>query len=125
MQNGAKVYHCKRISDVNAEVELFAPPVEYILRPRYLTIQPYSGNVYDSTFGEFKDYSEKGCANPYEFWNGKIQEGDRFYIDVGKPDGYDGEEPEYGWGYDANFRVNRVAKQNKTIFFALKSIVES
>ena len=126
MKNGKVVYHCKRTSPPNAEVETFAEPVQYTLRQQYLTIQPNTGNVYDSTFGEFKDYTEKGCANPYEYWETKIGEGDRFYLDMGKPNGYDTKiEPDEGWGFDANFKVNKTAKQNRSIYFALKSIVEN
>ena len=68
MKNGTVVYHCKRTSLPNAEIETFAKPEKYILRPRYLTIQPNTGNVYNNTFGEFKDYTETGCATPYDFW---------------------------------------------------------
>jgi hypothetical protein len=125
MKNGKVVYHCKRTSLPNAEVETFAKPERYILRPRYLTIQPNTGNVYDSTFGEFKDYTEKGCATPYEFWEDQISEGDRFYLDS-IPEGFENNiEPDAGWGFDANYVVNQVAKQNVAIYFGLKSIVEN
>ena len=125
MKNGKVVYHCKRTSLPNAEVETFAKPERYILRPRYLTIQPNTGNVYDSTFGEFKNYTEKGCATPYEFWEAKISEGDRFYLDCEPKDIASKEEPDEGWGWDANYVVNKIAKQNIAIYFALNSIVEN
>lgn len=125
MKNLSTVYHCKRTSPPEAEVETFAKPQKYILRPRYLTIQPNSGSVYDSVFGEFKDYTERGCAIPYEFWDTKISEGDRFYLDIKPKVAADGSEPDEGWGFDANYVVNRVAKQNVAIYFALKSIVEN
>ena len=125
MKNGKVVYHCKRTSLPNAEVETFAKPEIYILRPRYLTIQPNTGNVYDSTFGEFKNYTEKGCATPYEFWETKISEGDRFYLDCEPKDIASKEEPDEGWGWDANYVVNKIAKQNIAIYFALNSIVEN
>lgn len=125
MRNLSTVYHCKRTSLPEAEVETFAKPEKYILRPRYLTIQPNSGNIYDSIFGEFKDYTEKGCAIPYELWETKISEGDRFYLDI-VPRGFDKNlEPDEGWGFDANYVVNKIAKQNVAIYFALKSIVEN
>lgn len=125
MKNRKVVYHCKRTSLPHSEVETFAKPEKYVLRLRYLTIQPNAGNVYDSTFGEFKDYTEKGCAMPYEFWENKIGEGDRFYLDT-IPSGFaDNIEPDNGWGFDANYVVNRVAKQHTMISFALKSIVEN
>jgi hypothetical protein len=125
MKNGLVVYHCKRTSGENAEIETFSMPVAYRLQPNYLTIQPSSGNIYDSTFGEFKDYSQKVCANPYERWDTEINEGDRFYLDMGVPSGYASQtEPDEGWGYDANYKVVKVAKQNHTIQYALKSVVE-
>lgn len=125
MRNQSIVYHCRRTSSPDSEVETFAKPEKYVLRPRYLTIQPNTGNVYDSTFGEFKDYTEKGCATPYDFWETKISEGDRFYLDI-IPEGLaDNTEPDEGWGFDANYVVDRVAKQNIVIYFALKSIVEN
>lgn len=125
MKNLSRVYHCRRISPPESEVEEFAKPQQYVLRPRYLTIQPNTGNVYDSIFGEFKDYAEKGCAQPYDFWVTKIGEGDRFYLDK-IPDGFvSNSEPDEGWGYDANYVVRRIAKQNVAIYFALNSIVEN
>jgi hypothetical protein len=125
MKNGTVVYHCKRTSLPNAEVETFAKPEQYVLRPRYLTIQPNTGNVYNNTFGEFKDYTETGCATPYDFWETKIAEGDRFYLGVIPQVGENNSEPEEGWGFDANYVVNKIAKQNIAIYFALKSIVEN
>jgi hypothetical protein len=83
-------------------------------------------NVYDkNTFGEFKDYTETGCATPYDFWETKIAEGDRFYLGVIPQVGENNSEPEEGWGFDANYVVNKIAKQNIAIYFALKSIVEN
>ena len=125
MKNGSIIYYCKRTSLPNAEIETFSRPEKYVLRPRFLTIQPNAGNIYDNSFGEFKDYSEKGVAMPYDFWKEKIGEGDRFYLDC-EPQFLDNEiEPEEGWGFDANYRVIQVAKQNLSILFALKSIVEN
>ena len=125
MRNQSIVYHCKRTSLPNDEIETFAKPIKYVLQPRFLTIQPNTGNIYDNTFGQFKDYTEKGCATPYNFWNNQICEGDRFYLDCVPKDFDKTEEPEEGWGFDANYVVNAVAKQNIAIYFALKSIVEN
>ena len=125
MRNNSVVYHCKRIHQENVQIELYEKPIKYQLRPMYLTIQPNNGSVYETTFGEFKDYSQKMCGSPYEFWDNVIKEGDLFYIDKGEPDGFQsGVEPQYGWGYDANYRVEKVAKQNRVIYYALKSVVE-
>lgn len=125
MRNGSVVYLCRRISPPSSDAQEFDKPQKFVLRPRYLTIQPFTGNIFDNTFGEFRDYTEKGCAVPYEFWENKISEGDRFYINT-IPQGYEtGEQPEQGWGYDADYVVNSVSKQNIAIYFAMKSILEN
>lgn len=125
MRNGSVVYLCRRISPPSSDTQEFDKPQKFVLRPRYLTIQPFTGNIFDNTFGEFRDYTEKGCAVPYEFWENKISEGDRFYINT-IPQGYEtGEQPEQGWGYDADYVVNSVSKQNIAIYFAMKSILEN
>ena len=124
MRNGSLIYVCRRTSDRDAEFETFAQPVAYVLRPMYLTVQPNAGNVYQRTFGEFKDYSQQMCGSPYRLWENILNEGDRVYLDY-MPDGYKRkQEPDEGWGYDANYKIVKVAKQNKCIYYALQSILE-
>ena len=123
MKNGSIVWHCKRTSGDGAEIEIFEEPVSYRLRIGYLTIQPKSGNMYTSVFGEFKDYSEQVCGTPYELWENVINEGDRFYLNK-TPDTDEDNIEAYGYGYDANYKVVKVSNQNRVIYFALKSIVE-
>lgn len=123
MKNGAIVWHCKRISEANAEIEIFDKPIKYVLQLGYLTIQPQSGNMFTNVFGEFKDYSDKMCASPYERWDNIIKDGDRFYLDK-TPDTNENNIEEFGYGYDANYRIVKTAKQNRVIYFALQSIVE-
>lgn len=123
MKLGSVVYHCKRISDKDSEVEEFAPPIRYVLRFNYLSIQPKSGNIYQQTFGEFKDYEQQMCAQPYLKWENEIKEGDRFYIEL-EPDLDTDKIETFGYGYDANYKVVKRNAQNIAIFYALKSIVE-
>lgn len=123
MRNGTIVYHCKRISKPNADYEEFAPPVQYRLRFGYLTIQPKSGNIYNQTFGEFKDYEQSVCAMPYSKWLDQIHEGDRFYIEK-KPDTASDDFKARGYGYDANYKVVKRNPQNLAIYYALKSIID-
>lgn len=125
MKVGTTIYHCKRISESNSEVEIFDKPIKYVLRPNHLTIQPNSGSIYQEVFGEFKDYSQKMCAIPYEMWDNQIKEGDRFYLEVTPKDLQSLEEPDEGWGYDADYKVVRVANQNRAIYYALESIIEA
>lgn len=122
MRNGEKVWYCKRISQ-DGEDERFDRPQEFTLGFHYLTIQPSSG--YDSIveFGEQIRKMWNCIAQPYDKWVGLIQEGDRFYVDGAKP--YiptNGEEPEDGWGYDANARVYSTRPQNIALRFILQRI---
>lgn len=123
MRNGDFVYHCVR-SETEGGVEIFEKPVRYRLQANYLTIQPAGGFMDNQAFGEFTDQTNKGIAQPYERWENVFHNGDRFYL--GKvPSGYiEDEEPDDGWGFDANAQVVSVKPQNKTIALTLRNIVE-
>lgn len=123
MRLGSVVYHCKRISSPNDEIEEFAEPKKYILRLGYLTIQPNSGNVFQSSFGELKDYDKRMCAIPYQKWEKEINEGDRFYLEI-EPNLSQEFIEQFGYGYDANYKVVKRNPQNVAIMYALKSLVE-
>ncbi len=123
MRNGDKVWHCPRISANGDDLEKFGEPVEYTLQYHFLTIQPSSG--YDSVaeFGENISNTWNCIGQPYGLWFGKIKEGDRFYVDGATP--YipdDGNEPEDGWGMDANARVYSIRPQNVAFRFVLQRI---
>lgn len=124
MKNGNKVYFCSRISDPDDDIELFAKPVEYTLRPNYLTIQPAGGYMDFQAFGEFTDITHNGMAIPYEKWINIFKEGDRVYLDK-IPDGFESNtEPEDGWGNDANAKIVAVKGQNKSVRLTIRNIVE-
>lgn len=123
MRNGSRVWWCARTSKDGDDIETFAEPVEFMLRIRFLTIQPSSG--YDNVveFGENLGRTWNAIGQPYDYWFGKVKEGDRWYIDGAEP--YfpeDGEEPEDGWGADANARVSSVRPQNEAFRFILQKI---
>lgn len=123
MRNGGFVWWCQRTSKDGDDIQTFARPEKFMLRPHFLTIQPSSG--YDSVveFGEKLSRTWTGMGQPYGYWFGKIKEGDRFYIDGAEP--YipdDGTEPEDGWGADANARINSVRPQNEAVRFILEKI---
>lgn len=123
MKNGLKVWHCKRISKDGDKIEIFSKPIEYTLRPHFLTIQPASGYDAVSEFGERINGLWYAMGQPYDFWAKQVNEGDRFYIDGVEPlMPNDGTEPEDGWGYDANVRVYSVRKQNVGVKFILQVI---
>lgn len=124
MRNGSRVWWCQRTSQDGDDIETFAEPIEITLRIRFLTIQPSGG--YDSVveFGENLGRTWNAIGQPYDYWYGKVKEGDRWYIDGAEP--YiptDGEEPEDGWGADANARVTSVRPQNEAVRFILEKIV--
>lgn len=123
MKNGLKVWHCKRISKDGDKIEKFDKPKEYILRFHHLTIQPVSGRDAVVEFGENVSKMWYAIAQPYEYWVEQVKEGDRFYVDGEKP--YipeNGQEPEDGWGYDANARIYSVRPQNLAVKFILQKI---
>ena len=64
-----------------------------------------------------------GIAQPYYRWADLLKEGDRFYIDGAKPFIPEtDEEPEDGWGFDANARISSVRLQNLAVRFILQKI---
>lgn len=124
MRNGSTIYFCSRTSGPQDEIETFAKPVPYVLRPMYLTIQPAGGFMDNQAFGEFTDITNKGMAIPYRRWYGVFKEGDRLYLEK-VPEGYDtGVEPEDGWGYDADAQIIAVKPQNVAIALTIRDIIK-
>ena len=123
MRNGSVVYFCARTSLPHDDIETFAKPVPIVLGIRNLTIQPASGYLDNQRFGEFVEQTNKGIAQPYDRWFGYFHEGDRFYL-YKEPDGYaDDQEPEDGWGYDADAQIVAVKPQNEAIALTIRNIV--
>ena len=124
MRNGSKVYYCSRISDPQDDVEKFDKPVEYVLRPGFLTIQPAGGYMDFQSFGEFINITHNGYATPYEKWIGVFKEGDRFYLNK-VPKGFiENKEPEDGWGIDADAKITAVKGQNLSVRLTIQNITE-
>ena len=123
MKNGSVVYFCKRTSEPDDDIETFAKPQAYTLRPQFFTIQPASGFLDTQEFGEFVNITSKGMLFPYERWFGVFHEGDRLYLEK-VPDGYTTDvEPDDGWGYDADAKIYSVKNQNRAIALTIRSIV--
>lgn len=124
MKNGSTIYFCSRTSSPDDDIETFAKPVAYTLKPMFLTIQPAGGFMDNQAFGEFTDITSKGIASPYSHWYGVFKEGDRLYLEH-VPDGYvSGQEPEDGWGYDADAQIVAVKPQNKVIALTIRNIIK-
>ena len=123
MRLGSVVYHCKYLGKDENGNEMFSEPKAHILRLNYMTIQPKSGNFFHQQFGDFKDYEQQMCCQPYLKWENEIKENDRFYLEL-KPDTTSEKFESLGYGYDANYKVVKRSPQNIAIFYALGSIVE-
>jgi len=120
MQNCISIWHSKRISATNAEIEIFAEPKEYKLRFNYLSIQPASGYTNIAQFGERVSRTWLGIANQYVF-NGIFTEGDRLYIDGVNPDIV--LEMLNGFGYSANAIIKSVQSQNRCVRLTIEKLV--
>lgn len=121
MRNGASVWHCHRISPANAEVPMFAAPVEYKLGFNHLTIQPTGGFTNVLEFGESVNKTWNGMATISAF-DGVFKEGDVMYLDGKAPNAE--LESEYGYGYTANAKITSAREQNKMIRLIIKTITE-
>lgn len=121
MRNGEKIWHCKRLSEENAEVSVWDKPHEHILRmpsafsPIGITVQPKNGFTDRFQYGETTNSDQRVILTPYVYWQGKFQVGDLFYVDGQKPTA----EEEY-YGQNANYQVEFVALQNEAIELSLK-----
>lgn len=124
MRNGEKIWYCSRISDENAEVEIFGKPEEFTLQfprvfsPISITVQPKNGFTDRMAYGETTNSDQRIVLTPYTHWHGKFKEGDVFYLDGRKPN----ESEEY-YGQDANYQVDFVANQNEAIEVSVKKII--
>lgn len=82
MRVGDKFWHCKRISEENAEIAQFELPKEITTRFMSITVQPS-----ESVFSELAQYGENVkdyrliIAQPYSKWKGVFNSGDRLYLD--------------------------------------------
>lgn len=124
MKNLQKVYYCSRTSQPQDDIETFAKPVEFILKPGYLTIQPAGGYMDFQAFGELINITHNGIATPYEKWINIFKEGDRFYLNR-VPKGYENnKEPDDGWGFDADAKITAVKGQNRVVRLTIQDILE-
>ena len=118
MRIGAKVWHSARISGNNAEIDTFALPKEIFTRPNYFTVMPATTRGYMAvmSYGEDIENTWTAIANDRAF-NGKIKEGDKFWLDGEAP--ISELEEEYGNGATANAVVKNVSYVNQTISITL------
>lgn len=125
MKLGTTIWYCHRIKKRNAEYESFDKPIKEILRmPSVfnrvsITIQPRNGFTDRPSEGETNQAGERVILQPYDYWNGKFNVGDVFYLYDAKPS----DNEEY-YGEYANYMVENVGNQNLAIELLLKKIIE-
>lgn len=123
MENFTKVYYCERTSQSGDEFEIFSKPVAYRLAPMYMTVQPASGWSNVAEFGENTGKKWTMFCFPIKQWKDKIKNNDRFYLDAKARSYVETDvEPEDGWGFDANARVEDVREQNQYLKIILQKI---
>ena len=118
MRVGEAVWHSARISGNNAEINTFDTPTKIHTRFNYLTVIPASSRGYMEVmkYGEDIDSTWTVIANDRAF-HGKINEGDKFWVDGAEP--IPEIEEQYGNGATANAVVKSVAYVNLYITITL------
>ena len=125
MKLGTNIWYCHRIKKRNAEYETFDKPIKETLRmpsifnKTSITIQPMNGFTDRLNEGETNQAGERVILQPYEYWDGKFNVGDVFYLYEAKPNS----DEEY-FGQDANYMVENFGNQNLAIELLLKKIIE-
>lgn len=118
MRVGDKIWHSARISGDNSVIDGFASPQEIRTQFNYFTVMPATSRGYAEVmkYGEDVDSTWTAIANANAF-NGKIKEGDKFWLDGEKP--IPELEAEYGNGATATAVVKSVSYVNLTIAITL------
>lgn len=113
MKVGEKIWHCKRLRKINAEISEFELPKEYTTRLRFITVQPLgNGDTNLLPQGEDINKYQKIIAQPYKKWYGIFKEGDRLFLDGKIPNEEDLEDM---YAERANYFVYNVGNQNEAI----------
>ena len=123
MKYGSKLWWCKRINAENEETPQYEKPQEFTTRPHTfmspigITVMPKTGYTDYFNYGETTNSDQRIVLTPYDYWYGKFNKGDLFYLDGAMPNA----EEEY-YGQDANYYVEFVANQNAGLVLSLKQI---
>ena len=118
MRVGLSIWHSSRINDFNAEIAEYSKPKEIRTRFNYLTVMPMASRGYMEMmkYGEDIENTWTMIANSRAF-NGKIKEGDLFWLDGESP--VTALEDEYGYGCTATAVVKSVSYVNTSISITL------
>lgn len=123
MKMGSKIWWCKRVYVENEETPRYEKPQEFVSRPPTpfcpigITVQPRTGFTDYFNYGETTNSDQRIVLTPYDYWYGKFNKGDLFYLDGAMPN-----DEEESYGQDANYYVEFVANQNSGLVLSLKQI---
>lgn len=123
MRYGSKIWWCKRLYVENEETPRYENPKEFITRPHTtfspigITVIPKTGATEYLPYGETTNSEQRIVLTPYDYWFGKFNEGDLFYLDGAMPS-----TDEETYGQNANYYVDFVSNQNAGIVLSLKQI---
>lgn len=119
MKDHKTIWYCKRVIGDNAETPSFSEPQSITTRFNYFSVMPASSRG----FAEVMKYGETlnqtwTCIANANYFDGKFDIGDVFYIDGQEPN----EELEqiYGYGATANAVVKNVSYVRNTISIVLE-----
>lgn len=116
MRNGKTIWHCRRTSPPEVDIITYDSPVPYVLRPRFLTLQPASGYTDALAYGIKVDKTWIMIANE-SFFSGVFNEGDVLYVDGNSPSMC---SSGYVNGAGANAIITSVREQNLAIRIVLE-----
>lgn len=118
MRIGQSIWYSSRINETNAEVSEYAQPIEIKTRCNYFTVMPATSRGFMEVmqYGEDLNSTWTAIANA-RYFDGKIKEGDLFWLDGEKP--IPELEEEWGIGATANAVVKSVAYVNLTMSITL------
>jgi hypothetical protein len=118
MRIGQSIWYSSRINKSNSEFSEYDDPIEIKTRCNYFTVMPATSRGFMEVmqYGEDLDSTWTAIANA-RYFDGKIKEGDLFWLDGEKP--IPELEEEWGVGATANAVVKSVAYVNHTISITL------
>ncbi len=118
MRIGQSIWYSSRIDEPNAEIARYEEPIEIKTRFNYFTVMPATSRGFMEVmkYGEDIDNTWTAIANA-KYFEGKIKEGDLFWLDGEKP--IPEVESEYGNGTSATAVVKSCVSVNLTLSITL------
>lgn len=119
MKQGEKIYYSKRVKEQNSLIEKFEKPKDITLKYNYFTCMKASG------YAELVQYGERIssiwiCYANSNWFKGKIEEGDIFWVEGKKPPHLSEMDELFGYKESANAIVVDVLELDHSIKITLE-----